>query len=129
MKLLHESFISGFFNSGRVAEDGSKVLDWDRAREICRGTDEHVYAGLAEDWTYTSAMIYDGEKFVEERLGNLYVFSRWATPVVRIGYVGDGVECWKYAETEDDPAGYPAGWGEVVDLEGWGDIDWSREDD
>ena len=61
METTSLGFIDGmFFGRGRKAADGPKVLDWERAAEVCASTDEPVWAGLAEDWEYTHGLIGDG---------------------------------------------------------------------
>lgn len=100
------------YGMNRHATDGSKVLDWERAADVCAASKEPVWAGLAEDWGYTSGMIWDGEKQVRDYV---YVFSTWATPVLVIGDEdGDGIECFK-AATDSDSSDYPEWWGEEAD--------------
>ena len=95
------------FGMNRVALDGAKVLDWERAAEIGASTDEPVWAGLAEDWDLTHGMIWDGKSRIVDYV---YVFSRWATPVVVIGDEwGEGIECFAVASPESS-SDYPDWW-------------------
>lgn len=110
MRTRSMGFAEGMlYGMGRTAQDGAKVLDWDRAAEVCSASEVPVYAGLAEDWDCTSGMIWDGEKQVRDYV---YVSSLWATPVLVVGneYGGDGIECYK-AATDVDSSGYPEQWG------------------
>lgn len=108
METTSLGFIDGmFFGRGRKAADGPKVLDWERAAEVCASTDEPVWAGLAEDWEYTHGLIGDGGKRVD---GYVYVFSQWATPVIVVGDEYDeGTECYTAADPESD-SGLPSWW-------------------
>lgn len=94
----------------RKAPDGKKVLDWEKAAEIVRGTQEDVFAGLAEDWDNTGGLIgSDGRQQRNDE--DAYVISVWATPVVAIGSESnEGIECWKYAG-DDSSSRYPDWWG------------------
>lgn len=94
----------------RKAPDGKKVLDWEKAAEIVRGTREDVFAGLAEDWDSTGGLIGSGGK-QQRNDEDAYVVSVWATPVVAIGSeCNEGIECWKYAG-DDSSSRYPDWWG------------------
>lgn len=110
MKLKSIGFAEGFFvDNSSKAKDGPKVLDWDKAAEIIAGTNGTVWAGLAEDWEYTSGIIGDNGKQVKPSF-QFYGYSRWATPVVVVGNRwGDGIECWKYADKKSSPD-CPNGW-------------------
>lgn len=59
-----------------------RYFDWDKAKEIC---DQHngcvIDAGMDEDWSWTAATIYDGEKRVK---GDPWLSSYWAMPVCRV---------------------------------------------
>ena len=76
-----------------------KEFDWEKAKKICeehRGC--HVEAGMDEDWYWTSAEIFDGEKFTG---GYPWEVSDWATPVCRV-VRDDGsmvtIPCFKVAD-------------------------------
>lgn len=113
MKTSSLGFTDGMlYGMGRTAPGGPKVLDWERAAELCAKSDVPVYAGLAEDWSCTSGMIWDGEKQVRDYV---FVWSSWATPVLVVGDDSDdGTECFR-AATQDDPSGYPKWWGKEAD--------------
>lgn len=113
MKTRSLGFTEGMlFGMGRTSPGGPKVLDWERAAELCAASDAPVYAGLAEDWGHTSGMIWDGDKQVRSYV---FTWSDWATPVLVVGdEFGDGVECFK-AATRNDPSGYPKWWAKEAD--------------
>ena len=113
MKTSSLGFTEGMlYGMGRTAPGGPKVLDWERAAELCAKSDAPVYAGLAEDWSCTSDIIWDGEKQVRDYV---FVWSSWATPVLVVGDDSDdGTECFR-AATQDDPSGYPKWWGKEAD--------------
>lgn len=110
MKTRSMSFADAMiYGMNRRAQDGAKVLDWDKAAEICAATKDIVWAGLAEDWTYTSGLIWDGEKQVRDYV---FVVSDWATPVLVVGdYDGDAIECFKAAD-DGSSSEYPEWWGD-----------------
>lgn len=85
-----------------------RQLDWQKAAELCEEYKGHrVYAGLIEDWMYTSGEIFDGEKRVKNE--SVFVSSYWATPVIMVdGDDGFGtyVICW----TEGDDCEMPDWW-------------------
>lgn len=111
MELESLGFVEGILvANGRKAKGGAKVLDWDKAAEIVAGTKGTVWAGLAEDWEYTSGIIGDNGKQTKPSY-QFYGYSRWATPVVVVGnHWGEGIECWKYADKSSSPE-CPKGWG------------------
>lgn len=109
MELTSMGFTEGMlFGMGRRAEDGPKVLDWEKAAEICAATKEPVLAGLAEDWGYTSGLIWDGSRQVRDYV---YVASNWATPVLVIEGRDDAFPCFRLDDGGAE-SGYPAWWGE-----------------
>lgn len=112
MTLQSMGFVEGMlYGMGREAKDGAKVLDWEKAASIVEKNKKDVWAGLAEDWEYTSGLI--GENGKQKKSTSVYACSRWATPVVVVGdeYDGEEIECWKYA-TDEDSADMPDYWGE-----------------
>ena len=68
-----------------------KRFDFAKAAQIIkeRGAQE-ARAGLYEDWSMTSGMIFDDGKPVLDH--GAYLSSIWATPVLVID--GDEFECW-----------------------------------
>lgn len=82
------AFAMGEANRGREM----KVFDWDKAAKIIKEKQpKTAYAGLAEDWEYTSGKIYeDGETI---RTEYTYLASTWATPVLILDYE-DEIECY-----------------------------------
>lgn len=110
MTLSSLGFTEGMiYGMCREASDGPKVLDWEKTAEIVNRTSEDVWAGLKEDWECTSGLIAKGGNPTSNE--RVYVWSRWATPVVVVGdQWGDEIECWKPA-TGGEPSGCPKGWG------------------
>lgn len=109
MELTSMGFTEGMlFGAGRKAKDGPKVLDWERAAEFCASKKAPVWAGLAEDWEYTSGLIWDGSRQVRDYV---YVASNWATPVLVIEGRNNVVPCFRL-DDGDAESGYPAWWGE-----------------
>lgn len=89
------------------SSDTMKYMDWSKAEQICK---EHpnsvIYAGLQEDWGYTSGKIFDhGEYF---NGGDLYDQSKWATPILDVD--GKEIECW--TKEPHEHTGIPEDWGE-----------------
>lgn len=69
----------------------TKVFDWDKAARIIRERKgETASAGLIEDWTWTSGVIWEDGKPVRDDY--TYLASFWATPVLKIGE--DCIPCW-----------------------------------
>lgn len=92
MELTHMDFLA----FPRPAVGTGKMLDMEKAYQIVKENEgKLVMAGLAEDWTYTSADISSGEALSDE--GAPCFSSRWATPVVVVDY-DVIIECW----VEDD---------------------------
>ena len=75
-----------------------KVFDWDKAARLIKENNlTNAYAGLDEDWWWTSGCILeDGKPFTEDYA---YLASFWATPVL-IYKDEDGedavIPCWCY---------------------------------
>ena len=71
-----------------------KEFDWDKAKKIC---EEHrgcrVEAGIYEDWDWTSAEIFDGDKLTGK---SPWERSTWATPVCIVV-----IPCFKTNEETD----------------------------
>lgn len=104
MELSNLGFTEGMIVGPSMSKNpnGPRVLDWQRAAEICKSTNFPVVAGLAEDWTETSDVIYDGQNFVDPEYA--YVKSDWATPTILIcDEACEPQECWKLATDEDSP--------------------------
>jgi hypothetical protein len=92
------SFADGFtVGAARAADAGhdqSREFDWDKAAKLIAQLKPKVaHAGLAEDWDYTSGVIWKGGKPVPKSETYTYLASNWATPLL----VCDGKEipCWK----------------------------------
>lgn len=103
VRLCNRGFAEGFIEGLARPRSwhGCRVLDWEKAAEICKSQDQEVYAGLAEDWDYTCGLIYDGKNFVKG-VYEPYIKSIWATPVIVIGgKFGEPQECWKPADDND----------------------------
>ena len=74
-----------------------KYLDWEKAKQLIKEhPDSIIYAGLMEDWEWTSGLIYAQGNFYD---GYVYGASCWATPILDID--GEEVECWTYEETKE----------------------------
>lgn len=110
MELTSMGFTEGIFAAmSRKAKDGPKVLDWEKAAEMCAATKQPVWAGLAEDWYCTSGLIWDGSRQVRDYV---FVASNWATPVLVMAERGPGgIPCFRLDDGSAE-FGYPAWWGE-----------------
>ena len=88
------------FCLNRATPDGhEKVFDWDKAAQIIKERKPDVaYAGLSEDWEWTSGLIYENG---EPAKSYAYLYSRWATPVLVLDF-DEIIEC-------NQPEGYH-GW-------------------
>lgn len=95
-----------------------KYMDWQKAQKIIdENPNSVIYAGLMEDWNYTSGLIFaNGEYY------NGYVFgaSCWATPIVDVD--GEEIECWTYEKTKEG-SGRPIWWGNGRKLKDEWDFD------
>lgn len=91
-----------------------KYFDWERASEIVESNPNSIIsAGLAEDWTDTSAVIFAKGSYCNGH--GIYCGSRWATPVVDV----DGRKIPCYVTNEPDGFCYndiPEWWGNGDDL-------------
>lgn len=117
----YTDFFSGFFGPGAVATKpigNMKYMDWQKAQKIIdENPNSVIYAGLMEDWNYTSGLIFaNGEYY------NGYVFgaSCWATPIVDVD--GEEIECWTYEKTKEG-SGRPIWWGNGRKLKDEWDFD------
>ena len=91
--------------------DTMKYMDWDKVEQICKEhPDSIIYAGLQEDWGYTSGKIFDHGVYFDG--GNLYDQSKWATPILDVD--GKEIECW----TKDPHVntGIPGWWGRGAEV-------------
>lgn len=60
-----------------------RQLDQEHAKRICQKYPGcKIYAGLDEDWFWTSGEIFDGKNYTTSEY--VFVASRWATPAVKI---------------------------------------------
>lgn len=117
----YTDFFGGMFTGAAkpTAPGGVKYMDWEKAEKICL---EHpysvVYAGLAEDWGWTSGKIYENGKWYDG--GTLYDRSKWATPILDVD--GEEIECFTHEEHER--TGIPKWWGRGEEVHSeWEDYD------
>lgn len=88
----------------------NRYMDWNKAmRIIAEHPHATIFAGLMEDWDFTSGLVYDNGTFCHE-----YVFanSRWATPILVVD--GEEIECWTY-EKRRIGVGLPYWWGRTYE--------------
>ncbi|MCL2310945.1 MAG: hypothetical protein FWC41_00440 [Firmicutes bacterium] len=82
-----------------------KVLDWEKAKEIClKKPREIIYAGLKED-NCTLGKIFHAGKFVD---GRPHVLSDWATPILKTK--DEIIECWIEVEEDGKASPRPPRW-------------------
>lgn len=92
--------------------NGVKVFNWKKAAKIIKKRKPvEAYAGLKEDWGCTSGKIIEAGKINKQESFCIYLASTWATPVLVIDVLGDGVEeeidCWiRKKNTEYDSHTY-----------------------
>ena len=87
MNTLHAFYINQSTPDGH-----EKVFDWDKAAKIIKEEQpESAYAGLAEDWEWTSGIIYENSKPIKNKY--TYLASRWATPVLILD--DKEIECYQ----------------------------------
>ena len=99
-----------------------KYMDWNKAEQICKDHPNSViYAGLQEDWGYTSGKIFDHGKFYDG--GILYDQSKWATPILDVD--GEEIECW--TKEPHDKTCIPENWGRGTEVKH--DTGWDFDDD
>lgn len=86
-------FIEGMLGSWQPNyPDGDRMFDWDKAARLIKEHNiQRASAGLAEDWDYTSGMIY-AEKPVMDSY--TYLGSRWATPILVDELTQEEYDCW-----------------------------------
>lgn len=71
------AFMQGEVNRGREM----KVFDWDAAAKYIKDNNiKNAWAGLSEDWEWTSGQILKGGKPVKD--SGMYLASTWAMPVL-----------------------------------------------
>lgn len=103
--VFDEVIIKGLSLNG-VSNNETKYMDWNKVQEIVNeNSDSVIYAGLAEDWGYTSGLIYAKGNYYD---GYVHGCSFWATPIVNVD--GKEIECWTYEETEEE-SDKPDWWG------------------
>lgn len=105
----YTSFARGFLGAEAIATKpigDMKYMDWKEIQQIVNEhPDSVIYAGLQEDWGYTSGLIYARGKYYD---GNVFGCSTWATPIVDVD--GEEIEVWTYEETEEGSS-IPSWWG------------------
>lgn len=105
----YTNFAMGFLGPEAIATKpiGSmKYMDWKKVQQIVdENPDAVIYAGLQEDWGYTSGLIYAKGKYYD---GYVHGCSIWATPIVDVD--GEEIECWTLKETEEG-SDKPKWWG------------------
>lgn len=102
--------------------DTMKYMDWNRVEQICKEhPDSVIYAGLQEDWGYTSGKIFDNGVFYNG--GDLFDQSKWATPILDVD--GEEIECW--TKEPHDKTGIPEWWGRGAEVKN--DIGWDFDDE
>lgn len=93
-------FLSDFLGSEVAAitpVGNMKYMDWEKVQRIVNENPNSViYAGLREDWFFTSKLIYAKGKYYD---GDICGCSDWATPIVEVD--GEEIECWTYKETKE----------------------------
>jgi hypothetical protein len=105
-----KSFAGGMLEGMSRRPARSKVFDWNKAVALIK---EHgiknAWAGLAEDWGYTSGRILIDGKPVAREETYTYLASHWATPALEdiMRIEGGLYECWMWKdETEWDAHTY-----------------------
>ena len=85
-----EAFMMAEENQGNE----SRIFDWERAASLIRKHKPRIAeAGLDEDWSYTSGVIWEDEKPIRDE--NCYLKSVWATPVLYLDAAK--IPCWRMA--------------------------------
>lgn len=104
-----------FFDTDPIAQRSLfKTMDWDIVKEYIENNKDNIHlveAGLAEDFLYTSCVIFDCLKGfytveeVGEQFGKPFFSSNWATPCFRVHYHNTleiAFESWKEGYAPDD---------------------------
>ena len=101
----YTDFEMGFLGASAVATrpiGDMKYMDWDKVKKVIEEhPDSVIYAGLREDWTCTSGLIYAKGNYYNDYV---YGASSWATPIVDVD--GEEIECWTNEITKEG-AGKP----------------------
>lgn len=99
------SFSAGFFGAPYENPEGSRQVDWNKAKQFIEENKERledVEVGLAEDWDCTYSELWTKENgYKNAGYLQFYGASTWATPAITVTYL-DGTEetfeCWEYGE-------------------------------
>lgn len=111
MKGYMDFWDDSFFS---IQKGKMKYMDWNKVQKIVDMNPDSVYAGLQEDWGYTSGLIYAKGKYYD---GYVWGCSSWATPIVDVD--GKEIECWTYEKqngTGNDGEKKPYWWGNGAEL-------------
>lgn len=81
-----------------------RVFDWIKAAHLIRERKPHmVWAGLGEDWSCTSGLIYTADGIPDVKDTYTYLSSIWATPQMQFDFGPDDkrdtqelIDCWRY---------------------------------
>lgn len=107
----YTDFATGFLGASFVATKPigkQKYMDWEKVKQIVKeNPGSIVYAGLMEDWSNTSGLIYAKGKYYK---GYVFGTSNWATPIVDVD--GEEIECYVHEKPENFTANLPSWWGE-----------------
>ena len=119
----YTNFMAGFLGPKALGKvpGRMKYMDWKKVDEVIAAhPTATIYAGLREDWSYTSGVIYSNGTYYDG--GCLYCESSWATPIVDIE--GKEFECWTYDGGE---SGMPEWWKDGKVIHSVFDFDWGSE--
>ena len=113
-------FMEGMMCYHPKSDTGFKYMDWEKAKHIVKNNPKaKIYAGLQEDWGYTSGLIYDNGEYYDGGMC-FYGCSYWATPILMVD--GREVPCW--TNESDVPSDkVPEWWGDGAKLHRWDDED------
>lgn len=102
IKKGHMTYMSGFAGSPKKYEDGCRQVDWEEVKNYIEENKDNiseVSVGLAEDWSYTHAKLWENGKYAtEDEYGQFYGSSTWATPAIAVTFNDFSevtFECWK----------------------------------
>lgn len=95
-------FSEGMLYGMGITSNNYKEVDWKRVKDFIeenKDSLESVYAGLAEDWGYTSGEVWNSnDGYIPQEDTYVYACSKWATPSIEV-YYKDGktsmFECWR----------------------------------